>query len=658
MQKRRKVLSLLLALGLVLTSFSVAAAVEGESVEVGGATKRIGEDTAAGAPGNIISYEMVVEGFDWGPGVTRLILALDNPVTSVEVEDFAVSFYREPGFRFNLAAPFEPFVQPANVTNAFVSDANGMETAEAGAFITLELMVHPDGGIGINPFTFVLSPMGNNWADPFETSIVWNAEEFTPTRTTKTIPIADDFSRDNLFTYEGVTLQYGYFTPPEAQASPRPLIIWLHGAGEGSRNLTAGTDAALLGNRVIQLAAPKIQEIMGGAYVLVPQAPTVWMMGTGAWGGTGYVSNYEDALMALIEDFIANTPGIDERRVFVGGCSNGGYMTIRALMRAPELFAASFPVCLLYNPDWITDEKIESIAHIPMWLIHDIADPTTPHAHSLYIYQRLKDLGGEVYLTTTNGLFSDEFFDAAGNPWEFNRHWSWIPVLNNTVFEEIDGEQMSLFAWMAAQRRGPFTLTFHLYTENQMILDRFAAYITDVVDGRAVIVVPVVPGTDRTTWAGLEDVFRLGHVYGTTDRHGYAFWGWFDNESLDDSGRMRGELRRPALTRSTGEGTCLLADILEQVEKGTAIFIDGNLDLYGVWVRFGDVDDNGIVNMADISLLQRYINFGHVMEIAICVAAGDVVVDSAVNMLDLFLLQRYVNLRHIMPIVPGAEPQS
>ena len=197
-----------------------------------------------------------------------------------------------------------------------------------------------------------------------------------------------------------------------------------------------------------------------------------------------------------------------------------------------------------------------------------------------------------------------------------------------------------------------YTLTFNLYTTSQLILDTFADYTT-VVNGRAKIVVPVVPGTAPT----LGEVLNLGHIYGTADRHGYAFWGWFDDEALDASGRMRAGLRRPALTVPSEEDICRLANILGQIEADTAIYENGNINLYGVWVRWGDVDDNGAVNMADLNILQRHINLSHVAPTSLSIAAADVVVDGQVNMVDLNLLQRHANLGHIMPVVLGAEPQ-
>jgi len=172
-----------------------------------------------------------------------------------------------------------------------------------------------------------------------------------------------------------------------------------------------------------------------------------------------------------------------------------------------------------------------------------------------------------------------------------------------------------------------------------------------------------VPGSAQSTWAGLEQALGLGNIYGTTARHGYAFWGWFKDEMLDSSEKVRDGLRRPALVvPDPEEDTCLLFDVLSQIENGSeeewqALFENGNLDLYGIWVRWGDVDDSGSVSMVDLSLLQRHVNLGHMVSVEFSEAAADVVVDGVVNSADLALLQRHTNVGHIVPVVLGAEPQ-
>ena len=391
--------------------------------------------------GPIISYEIVIQGFDWGPGVTNIILSMAEPLETVRIEDFRAYFTREPRFRMVGIEEFTPFIHEVPFT--------GLELSINGLIVSLYVLVHPD--LGINPFTYV-SPTGNNWSEPFQLTVVWQDEAHKPKRASKTMPLTELFDIEGVFSYQDVTLQYAYFSPSLAQRIERPLIIWLHGGTEGSRGNTVSPEAVILGNRVTRLVAPEIQQIMGGAFVLLPQSPSMWMSGTRLTGERKYASNYEEALLALIDSFIENNPGIDTNRIYVGGCSNGGYMTMRLLFERPDFFAAAFPVCLLYNKSWVTDEKIESIRHVPIWFIHDINDPTAPHAQTQNLYDLLVAAGSKnVHLYTIDGIFCDEFTCDEGIPLQFNYHWAWIPVLNNTVYTEINGRNMSLFMWMAEQ---------------------------------------------------------------------------------------------------------------------------------------------------------------------------------------------------------------
>lgn|GEM_PF-1702990 len=416
----KKLFSAILIAMFTLTFSSIALAEEGSFEEQNGDVYWI------------VSYQAIIEGFDWGPGATRLILELNEAVSPDEVNDadFTVTVTRQPGFLMSLGGwDGETVDVDRPILNAFASDENGEAITSASRFVTLELLVNPDNG---NPFTFVLSPMGNRWADSHEHTITWLGESFTPNRTGEIRPITDLFDLNGEFTLGEQTLFYAHYAPPQAATSDRPLIIWLHGAGEGNVNNTVNPEIALLGNRVTQLAASEIQSIMGGAHVFVPTTPSAWMAGTDLWQGpeTGYVSNYEATLLALIDHFIANTSGIDTTRIYIGGCSNGGYMVMRMLLERPNLYAAAFPICLGYHQDWFDAQKMESIAHIPIWMIHDVRDNTLNALHAIRVYEELIAAGAtNVRLTLTDGIYT--MID--GEHWYHSPHWSWIPVLNNSI---------------------------------------------------------------------------------------------------------------------------------------------------------------------------------------------------------------------------------
>ena len=72
--------------------------------------------------------------------------------------------------------------------------------------------------------------------------------------------------------------------------------------------------------------------------------------------------------MSLIVEFVNGHPEIDATRLYIGGCSNGGYMTINMLVSYPGVFAAAYPVCEPYANDWLTGEKLAALADTPIWL--------------------------------------------------------------------------------------------------------------------------------------------------------------------------------------------------------------------------------------------------------------------------------------------------
>ena len=210
-----------------------------------------------------------------------------------------------------------------------------------------------------------------------------------------------------------------------------------------------------------------------------------------------------------------------------------------------------------------------------------------------------------------------------------------------------------------------FTLTFHLYTPHQGILDAFAAYTT-IVDDRAKIVVPVTPGTVRGTWDGLEDALGIGHIYGVSDTPGHAFWGWFTDDTLTVSGRTRttgtDTLRRPAL-----RDECEVEDKLALIEGATtsAAIISlfgsatgGNIDVFAVWSLWGDVDDNDVVESEDLELFRRFLQYGPLgLTVHMNHRAADVIVDGNILANDWELLRHYLQYGLWTEIILGQAPQ-
>ena len=399
-------------------------------------------------------YGVVIEGYDWGPAVSKVILSLAEPVSSVDWNDYKVMVQRSSECS---TIPAHQVLGSRSVVAGYVSDTEGV-SLEEGNHITLVLAVAPNLPLG-SPIQYSRGQgcSGNNWIDYDMTitdeakGLVWNTE------VNRIMPIIDRFDLSGKFSDgEGITMSYASFTPEDDQEEA-PLIIWLHGGGEG------GVDPSipLVANRAANYASDEIQAIFGGAYVLVPQTPTRWM-DSGEGSTSGQVDDiYFGAVKALIEEFISAHPKVDRDRIYVGGCSNGGYLTLKLLIEYPDFFAAAFPSALAYRNSNLTDAQVERIKDIPIWFVHSKDDGTTqPDETVVPVYKRLKEAGApNVHFT-----FYDHVVDITGffggEGYHYPGHWSWIYAHANEArrdydgsLVELDGRPVAIMEWMAGQSR-------------------------------------------------------------------------------------------------------------------------------------------------------------------------------------------------------------
>ncbi len=400
-------------------------------------------------------YTTFVEGFDWGPMVNKVILGLDGPTKAVDMVDYTILAERSHSCATIPAAQAKGI---RTVVFAYLSDNKGNRVDE-GSFVTLVLSVAPNAPIGSAlQYSQNAACRGNQWVDykltvtNTKTNQVWNKEK------NRIMPVGDDFDMTGKFEYEtGKSLTYAHFTP-KIIGVKTPLIIWLHGGGEG------GTDPsiALMGNKAFNYATPDIQKYFGSAYVLVPQTPGAWMHDKDGKMQSGNGEDmYNVGLMALIKDYVNTHPNIDKKRIYIGGCSNGGYMSLKLLLKEPNYFAASYISALAYQSQYITDAQINSIKNVPIWFIQSKDDKVTdPLKTALPVYERLKKVGAKNvhfslfdHVTDLSGMYG-------GENYYFNGHWSWIYSHANQVFKEFDGtyvkiedKPVSLMEWMAAQAK-------------------------------------------------------------------------------------------------------------------------------------------------------------------------------------------------------------
>lgn len=455
-----------------------------------------------------VKYKTITEGFDWGPAITKVILNIGSTIESESLskDTFVVFSVRE-----YYAADLENYqmeedltldTEERTITDVYPSDKDG-KIDEKGTYITIEMEVGPDIAAS-SPFYYNILTNHNVYVDTsYIVELIKEGELKTKEGKivkmvntdkegyagTKNL-IAEDFELTGTFTKDNITLSYASFTPETAskEEGKNPLIIWLHGAGEGGEEPII----ALYGNKVVNLATETIQTYFKetGAYVLVPQCSTMWMDydGTAAYNNTIAGSNgksyYTETLMGLIEEYVVNHPEIDKNRIYIGGCSNGGYMTINMIINYPDYFAAAYPICEAYSAEWLTEEKINAIKDIPIWFTHAKTDGTVPVYEGTMDYETLTyqfkrdEKGEKISLDNfTNAAYKrlveagaldihytmwDNVVDTSGKyfkagsesePYEYMGHFSWIYTLNNECKEEIEGKEVTIFEWLSEQSK-------------------------------------------------------------------------------------------------------------------------------------------------------------------------------------------------------------
>ena len=162
----------------------------------------------------------------------------------------------------------------------------------------------------------------------------------------------------------GLAIDYRYFTPvSENDTTKYPLVIWLHGMGNGFKEGQQITNETHIGYWVSDEFQARFTN--GGAFILAPRSNEL--------KGICWNSGTIEPLKAAIDDFIAtNKDNIDISRIYIGGYSMGGKMTLKMAIAYPEMFAAAFPICPAWSPD---AEAFEYVADMPMWITSGKTDP-------------------------------------------------------------------------------------------------------------------------------------------------------------------------------------------------------------------------------------------------------------------------------------------
>ena len=368
-----------------------------------------------------------------------------------------------------------------NVLSVYPSDARGAFDPE-GAYLALGLEKASGWGLG-------LSKGDGVWKEDYSVKVAlkkgktlkvgkqkYTAIDCETGKALKDFVSEADYFNKGTFTgkltgkFGEETLTYAAYEPWSLKGDGKrnPLVIWLHGGGEGGIDVSI----TLLGNEVVSLIRPQIQSHFtteggaDGAYVLSIQCPTMWMGTSKGFGHGEYPSLYADVLKSCIDDYVDRHPDVDPKRIYLGGCSNGGFMTMHMLIRHPKYFAAAYPTCEAYADANISDNEIKALAEENIWIVQSYDDTTVdPKTHCIPTFQRMVKAGAR-------NVWMSMFENVVGidNPGQkLFGHFSWCYLFNDVVTmsqEQSEGDvkpsnngggsvapqgHANIFEWMNAQ---------------------------------------------------------------------------------------------------------------------------------------------------------------------------------------------------------------
>ncbi len=233
-------------------------------------------------------------------------------------------------------------------------------------------------------------------------------------------------------------------------AGPRPLLLFLHGGGNGGDDLITHV-AADYG--CIQFA-----EKYPDFFILAPQAPERDMKeflaafpkktfaGSDMSGPYGWYREYLAEICDMIRHMIADGR-VDGSRIYVTGMSMGGAGTIRAMSVGAGLFAAGVPVCPTMTPE--TFGILKGLTHAKLWIATSYVDHTLyRHKYIVDAVLALRDAGNRDAHLTLYAPEELEKYGIAADPdlsmkelmWA--NHWSWVPTYH---------DEHGIMSWLTSQ---------------------------------------------------------------------------------------------------------------------------------------------------------------------------------------------------------------
>lgn len=223
----------------------------------------------------------------------------------------------------------------------------------------------------------------------------------------------------------GYSIDYRYYSPVGRRDSTKyPLVIWLHGMGDGSYD-----GKQIESSNIALWASDEYQSRFKGtkgAFILAARS----VEEEGLYWTDELIYPLRAAIDAFVDD---NWYNIDPERIYIGGYSMGGKMTLKMAVAYPEMFAAAFPIC----PAWVPGTDATSIiSDMPVWLTSGASDPLVNYyAMTMPTWKNIiseSNVPGKCrFSTLTRTAYANGLPTSSG-------HHSWFAV-NNDMFSSRNG---------------------------------------------------------------------------------------------------------------------------------------------------------------------------------------------------------------------------
>lgn len=206
------------------------------------------------------------------------------------------------------------------------------------------------------------------------------------------------------------TLRYRMLYPEKyKKRKAYPLVVFLHGSGERGND----NEAQLMhGGKLF--ADPRVRSGFP-AIVIFPQCPK-----DSAWARykrlpdsnereftTGENPTVPQKMVKMLIDSLSEAKAVNNRKIYLGGLSLGGFGTYDLLTRYPDYFAAAFPICGGAN----IPAYLEQSMHVPLWIFHGGIDNVVTPKYDRDLYKALMTRGIKTVTYT-------EYPHAGHNSWD------------------------------------------------------------------------------------------------------------------------------------------------------------------------------------------------------------------------------------------------